>query len=66
MEKSKPTMSNEELIDEMLYEAEELKVREEVLDLSKRLLDLNPRMDRFEAIKFALDNAKLHAGIKNN
>lgn len=56
-------MTNEELIDEMLYEAEELRLREYVLDSSKKLLDTNPKMDRYEAIKLALENAKLHAGL---
>lgn len=57
-------MSNEEIVDEMLYEAEALKVREYVLENSVRLMDLNPRMDRVDAIRLSLENAKLHAGIK--
>jgi hypothetical protein len=57
-------MTNEEIIDEMLHEAEELRVREYVLDMSKNLLEINKKMDRYEAVRLALENAKLHSGIK--
>lgn len=57
-------MSNEEIVDEMLYEAEELKLRDYVLENSLRLMQLNPRMERSDAIRLSLENAKLHAGIK--
>ena len=57
-------MSNEEYIDELLMEAEDLKLREYVIELSLTLRDLNPKMDRAESIKLALENAKLHAGVK--
>lgn len=56
-------MTNEEIVQEFLYEAEKLKVREEVLTTTKRLLELNPKMERVDAVKLALDNAKLHAGL---
>jgi hypothetical protein len=58
-------MTNEEIIEEMLHEAEILKLREHVLDLTKKILDLNPKMERSEAIKLSLNNAKLHSGIKS-
>jgi len=58
-------MTNEELIQEFLFEAETLKIREEVLNTMTRLLELNPRMERYEAVKLALDNAKLHSGLNN-
>ena len=58
-------MTNEEIIDELLYEAEEMRLREYVLDMSVKLQELNPKMDRYESIKLALDNAKLHSGIPN-
>jgi hypothetical protein len=58
-------MTNEEIIDEMLYEAEELRIREYVLDMSLKLQELNPQMDRFDSIKLAMENAKLHSGIKS-
>lgn len=57
-------MTNEELVEELLFEAESLRIREEVLTTTARLLQLNPRMEKVEAIKLALDNAKLHAGVK--
>lgn len=56
-------MTNEEYIDELLYEAEVLKLREYVLDSCKTLMDMNPKMEKSEAIKLSLDNAKLHAGL---
>ena len=56
-------MTNEDIIEEMLFEAQSLKIREEVLNTMVRLLELNPRMERIEAVKLALDNAKLHAGL---
>jgi len=58
-------MSNEELIDEILYEAEELKLREYVIEAGAILLDKNPKMDRYEAYTLALKNAKLHSGLSD-
>jgi chaperonin cofactor prefoldin len=56
-------MSNEEIVDELLHEAEKLRVREEVLESARRILELNPKMDRVEAYRLSLDNVKLHAGL---
>lgn len=56
-------MTNEEIIDEMLHEASELKIREEVLDSMSKLMESNPKMDRIVAVKLSLDNVKLHAGL---
>ena len=56
-------MTNEEIIDEMLHEASDLKIREHVLDSMTNLLEMNPKMERIDAVKLALDNAKLHAGL---
>lgn len=54
--------ANEELIEDLLYEAEELRVREHVLDLCKKIMDQNPKMEKYDAIKLSLDNVKLHCG----
>ena len=62
MEKSKK-MTTEELIEELLHEAEKLRVREEVLENARRILELNPKMDRVEAYRLPMDNIKLHAGL---
>jgi hypothetical protein len=62
MEKSKK-MTNEEIVDELLHEAEKLRVREEVLENARRILELNPKMDRVEAYRLSMDNVKLHAGL---
>lgn len=56
-------MTSEELIDELLYEAEKLKVREEVLTSMSKLLALNPKMDRYDAVRLAFENVKLHSGL---
>jgi hypothetical protein len=56
-------MTNEEIIEELLFEAERLRLREEVLETTARILQLNPRMERIDAVKLSLDNAKLHAGL---
>jgi chaperonin cofactor prefoldin len=56
-------MSNEEIVDELLHEAEKLRVREEVLESARRILELNPKMDRVDAYRLSLDNVKLHAGL---
>jgi len=56
-------MTTEELINKLLYEAEELKVREHVLESCKKIMDLNPKMEKYDALKLSFDNAKLHAGF---
>lgn len=56
-------MSNEEIIDELLHEAAKFRVREEVLESARILLDKNPKMERVDAVKLALDNIKLHSGL---
>jgi hypothetical protein len=54
MEKGGRTiMTNEEIIDEILHDAAELKIREQVLDLSRKLKELNPRMTLLESIELA-------------
>ena len=59
-------MTNEEIIEEVLLEAENLRIREEVLTTMAKLLELNPKMERFDAVKLAMANAKLHADIDKN
>jgi len=39
-------MTNEEIIEELLFEAERLRLKEEVLETTARILQLNPRMER--------------------
>jgi hypothetical protein len=51
-------MSNEEIIDEILHEASQLKIREQVLDLSKKLRDSNPRMSLLESIELSFKHLK--------
>ena len=51
-------MSNEEIIEEILHEASDLKIREQVLDLSKKIRDLNPRMTLLESIELSFNHLK--------
>lgn len=51
-------MTNEQIIDELLHEAAELKIREQVLDLSKSLRDMNQRLTLLESIELALKHFK--------
>lgn len=56
-------MRNEELIENLLEEAEKLKIKDHVLHSVENLMTLNPRMDKLNAIQLALNNAKLHSGF---
>jgi hypothetical protein len=51
-------MSNEEIIEEVLHEASDLKIREQVLDLSKKLRDSNPKMTLLESIELSFNHLK--------
>ena len=62
MEKSKKSnitfMTNEQITDEILFEAHTLKIQEQVLDFAKKLLELNPKMERVDALQAALNHYK--------
>ncbi len=51
-------MTNEEIIEEILYEASELKIREQVLDLSKKIRESNPKMTLLESIELSFNHIK--------
>jgi len=51
-------MTSEELIDEILHEAAELKVREQVLELAKKIRDVNPKMSLLESIELSFTHLK--------
>ncbi len=51
-------MTNEEIIEEILYEASELKIREQVLDLSKKIRESNPKMTLLESIELSFNHLK--------
>jgi hypothetical protein len=51
-------MSNEEIIEEILYEAAGLKIREQVLDLSKKIRESNPKMTLLESIELSFQHLK--------
>ena len=53
-------MSNEEIIEELLHEAADLNIREQVLDLSKSLRDANQKMTLLDSIELALNHIKNH------
>lgn len=58
-------MKNEEIVENLLQEAERLKLKDHVLHSVEKLMELNPLMNRLDAIRLALNNAKLHAGLKS-
>jgi hypothetical protein len=51
-------MTSEELIDEILHEAAELKVREQVLELARKIRDVNPKMSLLESIELSFAHLK--------
>lgn len=51
-------MTNEEIVEEILVEASELKIREEVLELSKKLRESNPRMTLLQSIELSFNHLK--------
>jgi pyruvate-formate lyase len=56
--RSRIIMSNEEIIEEILHEASDLKIREQVLDLAKKLRDSNPKMTLLEAVELSFKHLK--------
>lgn len=51
-------MSEEQLAEEILYKAHSLGVQEEVLTISKRMIESNPRMSRSDVYSEALRQVK--------
>jgi hypothetical protein len=51
-------MTNEEIVEEILLEASELKIREEVLNLSKKIRESNPKMTLLESIELSFRHLK--------
>ena len=51
-------MTNEEIIEEILHEAADLKIREQVLDLAKKLRDSNPKLSLLESIALSFSHLK--------
>ena len=51
-------MTNEEIVEEILHEAEELKLRREVIDLATKLKDTSPSMSFLESLEHALAHLK--------
>ena len=54
-------MTNEEIVEEILHEAEELKLRREVLDLASKIRMSSPNMTLLESLELALRHIKQHA-----
>jgi hypothetical protein len=51
-------MSNEQLVEEILYESYSLGVYDEVMSLSKKMKDTNPRMSIYDRYNEALQQVK--------
>jgi|694.fasta_scaffold106865_6 hypothetical protein len=56
-------MSNEEIVDEILHEAEEFRIRKDVIDMMSMIMEKNPNMERVDAVKIAFEHIKLHSGL---
>jgi hypothetical protein len=57
-------MTNEEIIEELLIEANELGIRKDVLELSKKILETNPKIDRVSSVELAFKLSK--GALKKN
>jgi hypothetical protein len=51
-------MTNEEIIDEILHEASELNLMYEVIELTNKLLESNPKMERVDAFELSFKHLK--------
>ena len=51
-------MTNEEIVEEILRKAENLKIKEEVLELSRKLREAGPKMSLLESIELAFNHLK--------
>lgn len=51
-------MTNEEIVEEILHEAEQLKLRKEVLDLAAKLKQTSPNMSFLDSLELALSHIK--------
>ena len=51
-------MSNEQLVEEILYESYSLGIYEEVMKLSKKLKEANPKMSLYDRYNEALQHVK--------
>ena len=60
-------MTNEEIIEELLIEANELGIRKDVLELSKKILETNPKIDRVSSVElaFKLCKNKIKLGVRD-
>lgn len=47
------SMTNEEIIDEILHEASKYGLRKEVIDTAKEILENSPKVDRVSAFEMA-------------
>jgi hypothetical protein len=53
-------MTNEEIAEEILHEAEELKLRKEVLDLALKIREASPKMSFLDSLELAFGHLKNH------
>jgi hypothetical protein len=51
-------MTNEEIIQELLYEAEKLRIREEVILLAGKLKESSPKMTMLDALELSFEHLK--------
>ena len=51
-------MTNEEMVEELLIEADRLRLRKEVLDLATKLKQTSPNMSFLDSLELALSHIK--------
>jgi hypothetical protein len=49
-------MTNEEIINKILQESSKLNVRHEVIELSNKILELNPKMEKVNAFELSFNH----------
>jgi hypothetical protein len=51
-------MTNEEIIEELLYDAEKLRIREQVISLASKIKESSPKMTMLDALELSFEHLK--------
>lgn len=54
-------MTNEEMVEELLIEADRMKLRKEVIDLANKIKNASPKMSFLDSLELAIKHIKEHA-----
>lgn len=53
-------MTNEEMVEELLIEADRMKLRKEVIDLANKIKNASPKMSLLDSLELAIKHIKEH------